>query len=89
MNLFGSPMKIWGSATKIWGLNEKLWVSNDKLGVSYDNPGVSNEKLGLSQRNGRNGRALPLMLGFYKAETARYHLMLGLKGENMFQNPNF
>ena len=31
---------------------------------------------------GRN-RALPLMLGFYKAETAHYSLMLSFKGEKV------
>ena len=28
------------------------------------------------------------MLGFYNAETDYYPLILGLKGENMLQNPN-
>ena len=62
-------MKIWGSTTKILGLNEKLGVSNDNLGVFIEKLGLSNEMV--------------VMLGFYKAETEHYSLMLGFKGEKV------
>ena len=68
-------MNLFGSPMKIWGSVTKIWGLNLKLGVSIEKFGLSNEMV--------------VMVGFYKAKTAQYPLILGFKGVYVLEFPNW